>query len=253
MTRWQPTRRALNSTAILTMALLGSTMDVSAADAIQPVNSWTEFRAQLISGGRSAAEADSHVSEMLASLTGMDRSAGDDRIGIEAPPFQFDAWLNSPPLSMQALRGKVVLVRWWTDTCPFCASSAPALRSLHDSHASKGLVVIGVFHPKDGRDDPADIPRVQRAVEARRFTFPVAIDWEWRTRTLHDWWLTGPDRPATSVTFLVDKGGLFQFVHPGMEYHHAEDTDSSHEATAHTMCANDMANIEDVIERLLAE
>jgi hypothetical protein len=56
-----------------------------------------------------------------------------------------------------------------------------------------------------------------------------------------------------SVTFLVDKGGLFQFVHPGMEYHHAEDTDSSHEATAHTMCANDMANIEDVIERLLAE
>lgn len=190
---------------------------------------------------------------MLASLTGMNRSAGDDRIGVEAPPFQFDAWLNSPPLSMQALRGKVVLVRWWTDTCPFCASSAPALRSLHDRYAARGLTVIGVFHPKAGRDDPLDISRVQRAVEARSFTFPVAIDWDWRTRTLRDWWLTGPDRPATSVTFLVDKAGMIRFVHPGMEYHHADDTDSSHEAAAHTMCADDMANIESAIERLLAE
>lgn len=235
------------------LAALACTAGASGAEVIRPVNSWSEFRALLVSGGKSEAEADAEVSEMLASLAGMDRSAGDDRIGVEAPPFQFDAWLNSPRLSMQALRGKVVLVRWWTDTCPFCASSAPALRSLHDSYASRGLVVIGVFHPKAGRDDPLDVARVQRAVEARRFTFPVAIDWEWRQRTLKDWWLTGPDRPATSVTFLVDRAGIIQFVHPGMEYHHAEDTDSSHDAAAHAVCAADMARIEAVIERLLAE
>ncbi len=56
----------------------------------------------------------------------MDRSAGNDRIGVVAPPFKFDGWLNSAPLSLEDLRGQVVLVRWWTDTCPFCASSAPA-------------------------------------------------------------------------------------------------------------------------------
>ena len=85
------------------------------------------------------------------------------------PPFQFDGWLNSAPLSLADLRGRVVLIRWWTDTCPFCASSAPALRALHDQYSARGLTVIGVFHPKAGRDDPLDVARVQRAVESRQF------------------------------------------------------------------------------------
>jgi hypothetical protein len=104
-----------------------------------------------------------------------------------------------------------------------------------------------VFHPKAGRDDPLDVARVERAVENREFLFPVAIDWDWRTRTLKDWWLTGPERPATSVTFLLDKSGIIQFVHPGMEYH---DDDG---AEGHAMCVNDMGNIRAAIERLIAE
>ncbi|KAB2965269.1 MAG: redoxin domain-containing protein [Thermoanaerobaculia bacterium] len=176
----------------------------------------------------------------------MDRSAGDDRLGVAAPPFRFDAWLNSEPLSLEALEGRVVLVRWWTDTCPFCASSAPALRALHEEYAEDGLTLIGVFHPKAGREDPLDVARVQRAVEAREFRFPIAIDWNWRTGNLKDWWLTGPDRPATSVTFILDKSGVIRFVHPGMEYH---DDGSGPHAT----CASDMGRIRAAIERLLAE
>jgi peroxiredoxin len=140
-----------------------------------------------------------------------------------------------------------VLVRWWTDTCPFCASSAPALRALHDQYSASGLTVIGVFHPKAGRDHPLDVARVQRAAETRQFRFPVAIDWEWRTGTLKEWWLTGPTRPATSVTFLLDKSGIIRFVHPGMEYH---DDDGDKE---HGMCVNDMASIRAAIARLIAE
>jgi thiol-disulfide isomerase/thioredoxin len=212
-----------------------------------PVMSWAHQREIHIADGLSEAEADARIGEALASLAAMDRSDGDDRIGVAAPPFQFDAWLNSEPLSLEDLAGRVVLVRWWTDTCPFCASSAPALRALHDEYAGSGLTVIGVFHPKAGRDDPLDVPRVRRAVDARDFQFPVAIDWEWRTRTLKDWWLTGPDRPATSVTFILDKSGVIQFVHPGMEYH---DGDGSE---LHAMCANDMGRIRAAIERLIAE
>jgi peroxiredoxin len=187
------------------------------------------------------------IAGSLAGLKAMDRSAGNDRIGVVPPPFRFNGWLNSAPLSLEDLRGQVVLLRWWTDTCPFCASSAPALRALHDQYSARGLKVIGVFHPKAGYEDPLDVARVQRAVESRRFSFPVAIDWNWRTGTLKDWWLTGPERPATSVTFLLDRSGIIRYVHPGMEYH---DPDGDEK---HAMCANDMAGIRAAIERLIAE
>lgn len=214
---------------------------------IKTVESWSQYREVLRSKGMSEAEADAEIKGDLAALKAMDRFAGNDRIGVAAPPFQFDGWLNSQPLSLEDLRGRVVLVRWWTDTCPFCASSAPALRALHEQYSAGGLTVIGVFHPKAGRDDPLDVARVQRAVESRKFLFPVAIDWDWRNRTLKDWWLTGPERPATSVTFLLDKSGVIRFVHPGMEYH---DDNGDEE---HSMCVDDMGNIRAAVERLLAE
>ncbi|MCB9878982.1 MAG: TlpA family protein disulfide reductase [Planctomycetes bacterium] len=219
----------------------------AAPQAITPVNSWAHFRELRKAQGKSDAEIDEMMQARLASMKTMDRTAGDDRVGAAAPPFQFDAWFNTEPLTLEGLRGRVLLVRWWTETCPFCASSAPALRALHDEYAGKGLTVIGVFHPKAGRDDPIDLERVRRAVETRQFDFPIAVDWDWRNRTLKQWWLTGPGRPATSVTFVVDKAGVIRFVHPGMEYHDP-DGNEGHEA-----CHQDMATIRATIERLLAE
>lgn len=225
----------------------------TAADTIRPVMSWTDYKAYLVSKGMAEDAADAEIVDSLAALNDMDRGAGNDRIGAKAPPFRFDAWINSEPMDIESLRGKVVLVRWWTDTCPFCASAAPALRNLDRDYRDKGLVVLGVFHPKAGRDDPLDVARVRRAVDARGFTFPVAIDWDWRNKTLKDWWLTGPERPATSVTFLVDKQGVIQFVHPGMEYHAVEDTDPNQDPAKHAVCPTDLGNLQAAIERLLAE
>lgn len=232
--------------AVMLLALVFQAGPAAGGD-IKPVESWADYREVLRTSGKTEAEIDAAIADGLASLATMDRSAGDDRIGVAAPPFRFDGWLNSAPLSLQDLRGRVVLVRWWTDTCPYCASSSPALRALHDQYSAGGLTVIGVFHPKAGRDDPLDVARVQRAVEGRRFLFPVAIDWDWRNGTLKDWWLTGPERPATSVTFLLDKAGVIRFVHPGMEYHDDDGADG------HAMCADDMASIRGAIERLIAE
>jgi peroxiredoxin len=232
--------------AIAVLLLVGAVGTVLARD-IQVVQSWTHYRQLLEADGLSRADADARISRMLGNLGSMDRAAGNDRIGVTAPPFQFDSWLNSEPMNLEDLRGQVVLVRWWTDTCPFCASSAPALRAIHETYGPRGLTLVGVFHPKAGRDDPLDVERVQRAVDARHFEFPVAIDWDWRNGTLEQWWLTGPDRPATSVTFLVDKAGVIRFIHPGMEYHDATGPEG------HPMCVDDMAAIRDTIERLLAE
>jgi peroxiredoxin len=221
------------------------------ADEIVTVTSWDHYRELEIRDGKSEAEANQDIAKMLASLGAMDRAAGNDRIGVTAPSFEFDGWLNSEPLSLDDLRGRVVLVRWWTETCPFCATSAPALRAINEQYSSRGLTVIGVYHPKANRDSPLDIARVERAVAARQLDFPIAIDWDWRNGTLADWWLTGPDRPATSVTFLLDKSGVIQYVHPGMEYHDANASGTGPEG--HAMCAVDMKNIRSAIERLLAE
>jgi len=225
--------------------VLISSVPVALSGEIETVRSWDHYRELLIAQGNSSDEADSRMSSMLSSLGSMDRSAGSDRIGVAAPSFEFDGWLNSESLSLDALRGQVVLVRWWTETCPFCASSAPALRSIHQQYSPRGLTVIGVYHPKAERDGPLDVARVERAVAARQLDFPIAIDWDWQNGTLKDWWLTGPDRPATSVTFLLDKSGIIQFVHPGMEYHDPNGLED------HAMCTDDMGTIRSHIERLL--
>jgi peroxiredoxin len=219
----------------------------ASSDEIRQVLSWDDYRALLKSWGKSESEIDADVALGLANLKAMDRTAGNDRLGVAAPPLEFNQWLNSKPLSLQELRGHVLLIRWWTDTCPFCASSAPALRKLNDQYSARGLKIIGVFHPKAGRNDPIDVARVKRAVAARQFTFPIAIDWQWQTNALKSWWLTGLARPSTSVTFLVDKNGIIRYVHPGMEYHDANGSEE------HEVCTNDMANIRAAIERLIAQ
>ena len=49
-------------------------------------------------------------------------------------------WMNSQPLKLSALEDKVILIRWWTETCPFCSRSAPALNEFHDTFKDKGLL-----------------------------------------------------------------------------------------------------------------
>ena len=178
------------------VAVLGLvvTAVIAAEQVVPTVNSWADYRALLKSQGKSQAEIDAQVANLLKAMQTMDRTIGNDRIGMAAPPFEFEQWLNSKPLAVEDLRGSVALIRWWTDTCPMCASTSPTLRMFHEQYAAKGLKVIGVFHPKFGREKPIDVERVRRAVVSRQYLFPVAIDWNWRT--LDDWWLNS--RPEGS-------------------------------------------------------
>jgi peroxiredoxin len=146
-----------------------------------------------------------------ASRAGLD-SEGDDRIGRPAPPWNVGRWFNTPPLALADLRGKVVLVRWFmSPRCPLCSATAPALNQLWRDYKDRGLVVVGMYHHKD--PEPLDPEAVTGYLRHFGFTFPVAIDPDWRT--LRRWWLDGHDRSFTSVTFLLDRAGVVRHIHPG--------------------------------------
>src|SRR5690349_24022537 len=66
-----------------------------------------------------------------------------------APEFAgIDKWLNSEPLTLAQLRGKVVLVDFWTFACGNCVNTLPAVKSWHARYKDKGLVVVGVHTPE---------------------------------------------------------------------------------------------------------
>jgi thiol-disulfide isomerase/thioredoxin len=134
-------------------------------------------------------------------------------IGMRAPEWEVSGWLNSKPLTLKELHGKVILIRWWTGPgCPYCRASAPILRQLDRQHRDKGLVVIGFYHHKSER--PLDRSEVARLAKDLGMDFPVAVDAEWKTlnRYLLDRF---PDAPFTSVSFLIDREGIVQYVHSG--------------------------------------
>jgi peroxiredoxin len=168
---------------------------------------------------------------------------GDDRIGVPAPPFTVSAWIGSAPLVLADLRGKVVLIRFFTDGCPYCRATAPALKELDDDFRARGLVVVGLFHPKP-RGGKRSVAQVTEVVERWGWTFPVAIDDAWST--LDAYWLASAERSATSASFLVDQSGVIRWVHPGPEFH--PDGHADHEA-----CRRDYASLRAAIETLLAE
>jgi thiol-disulfide isomerase/thioredoxin len=83
-------------------------------------------------------------------------------------------WLNSPPLSAEGLRGKVVLVDFWTYTCINWLRTLPYVRAWAEKYGEHGLVVIGAHTPEYGFEH--DLDNVRRAVKAMRVDYPVAVD-----------------------------------------------------------------------------
>jgi thiol-disulfide isomerase/thioredoxin len=83
-------------------------------------------------------------------------------------------WLNSPPLTVEGLRGKVVLVNIWTYTCINWLRQLPYVRAWAEKYKDQGLVVIGVHSPEFTFEK--NIDNVREAVATRKITYPVAID-----------------------------------------------------------------------------
>lgn len=115
-------------------------------------------------------------------------------------------WLNSPPLSMKALRGKVVMIDFWTHACVNCVRTLPHVQRWHERYAAQGLVVVGVHTPEFAFERSTE--SVQRAIRRHGLTYPVAQDNRYQTWNAYanQYW------PAI---YLVDRQGRIVFTHFG--------------------------------------
>jgi len=134
---------------------------------------------------------------------------GHDRLGRPAPAWSGLQWLQGGPLDLQRLRGKPVFVRFWTNDCPFCEESAPTLRGLWDGYRDRGLMVVGIHHPKGSRH----LDDIRKAIKALGFTFPIATDLDWKT--VRAYGVGTSFKAFTSISFLIDQCGVIRFVHDG--------------------------------------
>jgi peroxiredoxin len=162
--------------------------------------------------GSAAASSPSVLPSVSGGSAGFDNGVR-DVVGKPAQAWDVGPWFNAAPLALADLRGKVVLVRWFmSPSCPMCSASAPTLVQLDKRYRDRGLAVIGMYHHKD--PEPLDPEKVRGYIAHYGYTFPVAIDPEWRT--MKQWWQKGhPQREYTSVTFVIDRSGVVRHVHLG--------------------------------------
>lgn len=124
-----------------------------------------------------------------------------------APPITTrDLWINSGPLTLSDLRGKVVLIDFWTYSCINCVRTLPYLKSWYSQYARYGLVIIGVHTPEFAFE--RDFNNVKAAVEKDGIQYPVVLDNDyiiWRNYNNQYW-------PAH---YLIDKNGKVVYQHFG--------------------------------------
>ena len=107
-------------------------------------------------------------------------------------------WLTSPPLTASALRGKVVLIDFWTYTCINWLRTAPYVRAWAEKYKDQGLLVIGVHAPEFTFEK--NINNVRWAVKEMRIDYPVAVDNE------HTIWRAFKNRYWPALYFVDSQG-----------------------------------------------
>lgn len=170
--------------------------------------------------------------------------AGIELMGTPMKDWHLDGWMDGKERTVQDFRGKVVLVRFWTATCPFCAASLPALSALYQQKRSQGLEVIGLHHPKPF-GSARSATALKQVLLDWKVDIPVGLDNEWKT--LRMCWLNGHPRSATSATLLLDRRGIIRWVHPGVEYHPDKGQ------AGHEQCVQDWQDLVRAVEILLQE
>lgn len=149
------------------------------------------------------------------SLTDIERELVPDTSEIE-DPFStalgtpqlrgIEHWINSEPLTLEKLKGKVVLVDFWTYSCINCIRTQPYLNSWYDAYHDEGLEIIGVHAPEFSFEKLPD--NVERAVREAEIRYPVALDNDFATWNSfrNQYW------PAK---YLIDRDGNIRYSHFG--------------------------------------
>ena len=139
-------------------------------------------------------------------LVGLLNTSALGRVGMPAPEIANDTWLNGPPLRLAELRGKVVMVEFWTFGCYNCRNVEPYVKEWHRKYADQGLVIIGVHSPEFKYEH--DVESVNRYIAEHgiRYAVPIDNDFSTRNRYGNRYW------PAM---YLIDKQGVIRSVRIG--------------------------------------
>ena len=139
----------------------------------------------------------------LVALSSFFYDSKDDK----APDFQgISAWVNSEPLQMNELKGKVVLVDFWSYSCINCVRTFPYLKSWYEKYKDRGLVIIGVHTPEFTFEK--NLENVKKATKRYGIDYPVALDNDYKTWRAYNnrYWPT---------SYLIDQEGNIVLKHIG--------------------------------------
>lgn len=134
------------------------------------------------------------------------QAAPKDMVGSPIPSITSPVWINAEPKLSSELKGKAVLVEFWTFGCYNCRNVEPYVKKWHELYSTKGLVVIGVHTPEF--DYEKDLANVQRYVREKGIRHAIAIDNDfviWNSFGNRYW-------PAL---YLIDKKGVVRYTHIG--------------------------------------
>jgi len=141
----------------------------------------------------------------------------------KAPTLAEGVWINSDSTTLEKLRGRVVLVEFWTFGCYNCRNTLPSVKDWDAKYRDRGLTIVGVHTPET--DSEYNLENVRREVPALGIKYPVVTDNDYKTWKAYN-------VEAWPTIFVIDKQGHIRWLHVG---------EGSYEET------------EDVIKTLLAE
>jgi thiol-disulfide isomerase/thioredoxin len=142
-----------------------------------------------------------------------DRATQLSLIGREAPDISIQTWINSEPLTLADLRGRVVLLEFWATWCKPCQEMFPKLRKLHEEYAARGLSVVALtrhYFAQRGTasSESEEIELIGKVAKDNGLEFPVGVAIDERVQSLYG---------ATGVPTLalIDRSGIVRYAHFG--------------------------------------
>ena len=138
------------------------------------------------------------------------RTLTDETQAPAAPELSNATWINSEPLTLKGLRGRVVLIEFWTFACYNCRNTLPTVKKWDAQYRDKGLTIIGVHTPES--DLESNLNDVRREVAELGIKYPVVTDNDystWKAYKVEAW----------PTLFLLDKQGRVRWTHVGEGYY----------------------------------
>ena len=134
------------------------------------------------------------------------RSLMEETKAPTAPEISSGQWINSEPLTLQSLHGRVVLIEFWTFACYNCRNTLPSVKKWDAQYRDKGLTIIGVHTPE--QDYESNVDNLRREVAGLGIKYPVVTDNDyskWKAYDVEAW----------PTLFLLDKQGRVRWTHVG--------------------------------------